>query len=759
MPKAKWKRQITAPEEPVAVAEDEQVSAVAVMSAFEQICVAMPVSGAVIAVRDSQAIRCVASFGDAPAVGSRLQSDSTLVGECIETGAVVLCEDIEEDSRIQLPLTKGSHPRSAVAVPIRVRGSVIGLIEVFSSQLPSISPTTVAALQLVASQLAPIIAFEWGLGGQPLAGEPGLTHPDQGTSPPHAHTENSEGLTEHQAVVGEISPEHATLSAQSIIEQEPSFAMDTGFGISQLVNELKDLSQRQTERDAEGNTFRRRAARIAPASLWLTGAGLLLLFAILFLFMESGRKRVKMSSEPGVPAVSDRAKQEGAGIQVSGARDGEAATTQTPRATNLSRNADVPPLSASSSKSRSNRDPSSVPAVTDATKAIPSNGSTSQPELQAAVPRELKPPNPASDKVIRSRSSSALAPAAPALSAPVLSSEPPVTEIVPATQALASPIWPGNTSPAFVLDRTFKGHSGWVTGVAFSSYGQFASGSWDQSIKFWDVRTGQEMRALQDKVLEIEAVAFSRDGKWLAAENSRDTVTLWDVATGNQIRTLHSDKLVPAVGQSWVYSIAFSPDGRWLASGVDDKTVRIWDTRTGNRARDLTGLRRSIIYVAFSPDGHLIASGKDDKTIAISDVSTGGEVRTLAGHKKPIFAIAFSPNGRWLASASGDKTVKLWDIATGVEIRTLTGHQNAVTSLAFSPDGRWLASGSWDKTVKLWNVATGNELQTLRANVDSIYTVAFDPRGRLLASGSQNGTINIWRLSDTGTGTGLRTSP
>jgi WD40 repeat protein len=753
MPKANWKRQITAPEKPVAVADDQQVSAVAVMGAFEQICVALPVSGAVIAVWDSQAIRCVASFGDAPAVGSRLQSDSSLVGECIETGEVVICD--KEDSRIQPPMTKGSNPRSAVAVPIRARGSVIGLIEVFSTQLPSICPTTVAALQRVASQLAPIIAFEWGLGGQPLAGEPGLSPPDQGTARPHAHIEISDEPTEHQTVVGEISPEHPTLPAQAVIEHESSVAIDTGVGVSHLVNGLRDLSRRKTER----NTFRRLAARIAPSSSWLIRAGFFSLVLLLFLFMETGRRRLDVSSESGVPSISDRAKEEGAGTQVPGARDGEATITQTPSATNLSRNADVAPFSGSSSASRSNRDSSSMRVVANTAKVIPSNGSTSHRDLQTEVPRELKPPNTPTEMVIRSRSSSAPAPAAPALSVPDLSSEPSLPEILPGTRALASPIRPGSTYPAFVLDRTFKGHSGWVTGVAFSSYGQFASGSWDRSIKFWDVSTGQEMRALEDKVLEIEAVAFSRDGKWLAAENSRDTVTLWDVATGNQIRTLHSDKPVRTVGQSWVYSIAFSPDGRWLASGVDDKTVRIWDTNSGNMARDLTGSRRSVIYIAFSPDGRLIASGKDEKTIGIWDVSTGGEVRTLAGHKKPIFAIAFSPNGRWLASASGDKTVKLWDIATGGEIRTLTGHQNAVTSLAFSPDGRWLASGSWDKTVKLWNVATGDELQTLRPNVDSIYTVAFDPHGRLLASGSQNGTINIWRLSDNGTGTGLRAIP
>ncbi|HEV7510750.1 MAG TPA: WD40 repeat domain-containing protein [Candidatus Acidoferrum sp.] len=305
------------------------------------------------------------------------------------------------------------------------------------------------------------------------------------------------------------------------------------------------------------------------------------------------------------------------------------------------------------------------------------------------------------------------------------------------------------SAPDFVLERTLKGHSGWVTGVAFSSDGQrLASGSWDQTVKFWDVQTGQELNTVGKKVKEVQALAFSRDGHWLAAENSKDIVTLWDATSGREIRTFASDRALGALGSNWVYSIAFSPDGRWLASGVDDKTVRLWDVTTGRAVRDLTSSRRSVIYAAFSPDGRWLASGNDDKSIRIWDVATGQEIRRLRGHKKPICAVAFSPNGHWLASASADKSIKLWDIATGREVRTLTGHGNLVTSLAFSPDGRWLASGSWDKTVKIWDVGTGNELQTLaNARNHSVYSVAFDSHGRWLASGSEDGTINLWRLS------------
>jgi WD40 repeat protein/type II secretory pathway predicted ATPase ExeA len=304
--------------------------------------------------------------------------------------------------------------------------------------------------------------------------------------------------------------------------------------------------------------------------------------------------------------------------------------------------------------------------------------------------------------------------------------------------------------PGFVLDRTLKGHSGWVTGIAFSPNGlRLASSSWDQTVKLWDVATGQVLGNIAGEIKGVEALAFSDDGLWLAAETSSNTVALWDATTGREIRILPGNEPSGLLSRgNWVYSIAFSPDSRWLASGVDDKTVRLWEVKTGRVVRDLPGLRRSVIYIAFSPDGRWLASGGDGKTIEIWDLASGQEMRRLSGHKRDVYAVAFSPDSRWLASASGDKSVKLWDVLAGRAVYTLVGHRNSVTSLAFSSDGRWLASGSWDRTVKIWDVQTGREEQTLAGHTHRVYTIAVGGGGRWLASGSEDGTIKLWRLRE-----------
>ncbi|WP_427162719.1 trypsin-like peptidase domain-containing protein [Aliinostoc sp. HNIBRCY26] len=325
--------------------------------------------------------------------------------------------------------------------------------------------------------------------------------------------------------------------------------------------------------------------------------------------------------------------------------------------------------------------------------------------------------------------------------------------LAPSVQAVAT----APSSAKFTLVKTLIGHSqkvltltvswinlqfieGRVISVAFSPDGRtLASGSWDKTIKIWNIATGQEIRTLNGHSQGVYSVAFSPDGRTLASGSWDKTIKIWNIATGQLIRTLngHSDL---------VESVAISPDGRTLASGSQDKTIKIWNIATGQLIRTLNGHSDLVESVAISPDGKTLASGSQDKTIKIWNIATGQEIRTL--NDPSVISVAFSPDGRTLASGSQDKTIKIWNMSTGQLIRTLTGHSDWVNSVAFSPDGRTLASGSWDKTIKIWNMSTGQEIRILNGHSHWVNSVAFSPDGRTLASGSWDATIKIWRLSD-----------
>ncbi|MBE9225183.1 WD40 repeat domain-containing protein [Phormidium sp. LEGE 05292] len=288
--------------------------------------------------------------------------------------------------------------------------------------------------------------------------------------------------------------------------------------------------------------------------------------------------------------------------------------------------------------------------------------------------------------------------------------------------------------------RTLKGHNSYVYSVSFSPDGNtLASGSDDKTIKLWNLATGREIRTLKRHSNPVISVSFSPDGKTLASGSADKTIKLWNLGTGREIRTLKGHN-------SYVWRVSFSPDGKTLASGSVDKTIKLWNLGTGREIRTLMGHSNSVYSVSFSPDGKTLASGSVDKTIKLWNLGTGREIRTLMGHSNSVYSVSFSPDGKTLASGSVDKTIKLWNLGTGREIRTLMGHSNPVYSVSFSPDGKTLASGSDDKTIKLWNLGTGREIRTLMGHSNSVISVSFSPDGKTLASGSFDGTIKLWNL-------------
>lgn len=309
-----------------------------------------------------------------------------------------------------------------------------------------------------------------------------------------------------------------------------------------------------------------------------------------------------------------------------------------------------------------------------------------------------------------------------------------------------SPARPQNLAGAFsralptALEYTLRGHKDWVHAIAFSPDGKtLASGSYDRTIRLWNVSTGALQRVLRGHGRSINSVAYSADGRWLASAADDGTVRLWDVRTGNQHGTLRGPEYA-------VYAVAFSPTGTKLAAGGKDRTIFVWDFTSGELIYPLDGHRGDVQAVAFSPDGELLASGGADRKIRLWDLRNGVEVDTLVGHKDVVLSLAFTPNGRWLASGGSKSVVKLWDVRRGKLLRTFPSARHAVLSLTFSPNGKWLATGGGGNVIKLWHAESASIAETLRGHQDYVHGVAFSPNGAVLASASRDRTIKIWTV-------------
>lgn len=287
------------------------------------------------------------------------------------------------------------------------------------------------------------------------------------------------------------------------------------------------------------------------------------------------------------------------------------------------------------------------------------------------------------------------------------------------------------------LVKTLSAHSQPVWSTAISANGQIlASGSQDNSIKVWDLNSGQILYTLLGHNDTVRSLAISADGRILASGSGDSTIKLWNLQTGKLFATLSGHS-------SPVWSVAIARDGQTLISACEDGTINIRNLRTGGLREIKSGHSSRIFSVALSPDEQSLATGSKDKTIKIWNLSTGKLLRTINGHSDAVRDVVFSPDGQKLASASWDKTIKIWQLQTGKQLQTLTGHSDRVVSIAFSADGQSLASAGIDKTIKLWDVQTGKILQNLSAHSDWVLSLASD-RGHTLVSSSKDNTIKIW---------------
>ncbi len=395
-------------------------------------------------------------------------------------------------------------------------------------------------------------------------------------------------------------------------------------------------------------------------------------------------------------------------------------------------------------------------------------------------------------------------------------------------------IWEAGTRRTI---RTIAAHAGLVNPLAFSPDGRRLASAMSPGpaeVKIWDVETGRQLGGFRDaqwgymnlafspdgrevayvvhlsnairlldgttgRVVQVLtdpsasgpiAVAFSPEGRRIAAAHFSGGAVLWERGTGAVIRRYRGHT-------GSVQGVAFSPDGSRLVSAGGDGTVRLWETESDREVAIFRGHRGPVSCVQFAPDGTRLAAAGDDETVKVWELATAGEALTLDGYRGWAYRVQFSPDSRRLVSAgygmvqvndaeSGQPLGTIgpipgggvwglalcpdgrqvaigsehrnefdtWDVEDGRRLLTYRGHAGPLRNLAWAPDGRRIASASQDQTLKIWDAASGRETRTLSGHAAAVCGIAFSPDGARLASISWDDTVKLW---DIATGAEVRT--
>jgi guanine nucleotide-binding protein subunit beta-2-like 1 protein len=256
--------------------------------------------------------------------------------------------------------------------------------------------------------------------------------------------------------------------------------------------------------------------------------------------------------------------------------------------------------------------------------------------------------------------------------------------------------------------RSLRGHNHFVSDVVISSDGQFAlSGSWDGTLRLWEIGSGKCTKRFTGHTGDVLSVAFSADNRQIVSGARDRTIKLWN--------TLGECKFtIQEEGHTeWVSCVRFSPSHQQpvIVSAGWDKLVKVWSLTNCRLRTNLLGHSGYLNTVTVSPDGSLCASGGKDGTAILWDLTEGKRLYSLdAGDI--INSLVFSPNRYWLCAAT-TQSIKIWDLESKIMVDELKGDfvpvgKNAVvpycTCLAWSADGRDLFAGYTDNIIRVFHV-------------------------------------------------------
>jgi WD40 repeat protein len=279
----------------------------------------------------------------------------------------------------------------------------------------------------------------------------------------------------------------------------------------------------------------------------------------------------------------------------------------------------------------------------------------------------------------------------------------------------------------------------------------------------------------------VNAVAFSPDGRLLAAASDDNTVRLVDLVTGvpAEAALVHSDRvsglrfaadgkalLTVAGTQARIWQIGsqathkftvshpgrvgaacFSPDGNRFLSAGDDGTARLWDRVSGAAAGPMFRHGAAITCAAFNAAGTCLLTGGTDGIVRLWDVPSGRALGPVLHHEGPIRVALFSPDGSRILSGGSDSTLRQWEAGSGRQLGKRLTHRLPVLAAAFAPDGERIATASRDWSARVWRTANGTPCFDEFKQQGPVPAVAFSPDGKSLLTGSFDGEARLWDLT------------
>lgn len=323
----------------------------------------------------------------------------------------------------------------------------------------------------------------------------------------------------------------------------------------------------------------------------------------------------------------------------------------------------------------------------------------------------------------------------------------------------------------------FKAHKNSVNFLAKYSENEYASCSYDETVKLWNIVSNTEIWTIQpclstvtnittdkkyvytagsnghieiynvdDNYIEttlighkgkINTILVTKDSKMLITSSEDNSIRFWDLTSKKHVSTITEKKTT-------ILSTILTLNEDMLIAGMQDGIIKLWRISDKTEAFTLSGHKSAVKSLAIANDNIILISGSEDFTIRLWNILKKSELKSLTSHKGPIEKVLMIQKGKYFSSCSQDGLIKIWSVEKMRENFTLSGHQGSVKSIVETPDDKFLITGSLDGTVRFWNFKERRE--EFCFNTESFLYLAICTDGKSLISCSETEFLTIWKL-------------
>lgn len=289
----------------------------------------------------------------------------------------------------------------------------------------------------------------------------------------------------------------------------------------------------------------------------------------------------------------------------------------------------------------------------------------------------------------------------------------------------------------------YKGHNGSVGSVCFDIFdaNKFWSGSYDHTIKLWDIQTAKCISTIENHSLGVWSIDVSSRSKVIASTSPDATIVLSDAITGKKVSEFKG-KFTKG------YWVEFSADGSKLVASGMDGSVQLFDVKKGALMKDFA-LNDAIVYNSkFVSSSEILCCTSKGEILLFDDSLnlldrqqiTDRELRSVAYKNGKLYASLSANQISELIYDLQNKTIKL--------NKQVDAHLEAVSVIETCNQRNLVFTGCKDSTLHAWDGDTLEFKNNLVGHTDQISDITIQKNGSLLLSASWDQSLRCYDISE-----------